>query len=108
MITQQLSASSLISLSEGQVSCDLVGEQVILQLQSGTYYGLQSVGYRIWQLLQQPLTFAAICNAVIGEYDVTPEQCQTEVADFLQELSAAGLVRIGRETPADSGVIVGS
>ena len=40
--------------TKDQVSCDLAGEAAILNIKSGVYYGLDPVGARIWNLMQEP------------------------------------------------------
>ena len=48
----------------------LDGEAVLLDLASGTYFGLDAVGTRIWELLDQRQPLAAILDAILDEYDV--------------------------------------
>ncbi len=82
-----------VVVSPDQVSCDLAGEAAILNLKTGVYYGLDPVGARIWSLLAQPTTVAAIRDTIIAEYDVTPERCEADIRDLLEKLAAEGLVR---------------
>ena len=57
MRKRALSSSSSVVAVEGQVSSDLGGEEfAILNLKTGTYYGLDAVGARIWALLLEPRT----------------------------------------------------
>jgi len=49
-----LSEESRLVVSKDQVSCDLAGEAAILNLKNGVYYGLDPVGARIWNLIQEP------------------------------------------------------
>ncbi len=42
---------------------DVKDETVILDMGSGTYYGLDGVGARVWELLEQPKRFAELCAA---------------------------------------------
>ena len=44
--------SSVIVTATDQVSADLAGEAVILNLESGVYYSLDEVGAYIWSLIQ--------------------------------------------------------
>ena len=69
-------------------------ELVLLNLRDGVYYGLEDVGARIWQLVQQPVTVAAIRDAVMSEYDVDPARCARDVQSFLRELAGRGLVQV--------------
>lgn len=83
-----------IRATPGQVSSDLAGEAVILDLRSGVYYGLNEVGAKIWALVQQPQTIQSIQHALLQEYDVDPEICVQDILHLLQDLQAAGLVEM--------------
>jgi len=89
-----LSQSDIIEAVPDQVSCDLGGEEVILDLNSGVYYGLDSIGSRIWSLIQEPQPISRVIEALLTEYDVEPAQCEGEVFEFLQQLIDRGLVKI--------------
>lgn len=92
-----LSSQSIVVASQAQVSSNLQEESVILDVQSGTYYGLNDVGASIWAIIQEPTTVASIQSAIISEYDVTPEACNQDVLDLLHQLMEIGLVRIHDE-----------
>jgi Coenzyme PQQ synthesis protein D (PqqD) len=92
--------NDIVSATQGQISSDLAGEAVILDLASGVYYGLNEVGARIWHLIQQPHTIQAIQHTLLQEYDVDTEICTQDLLQLLQELQAAGLIQISHETPA--------
>jgi hypothetical protein len=86
--------------ASGLVSSELAGEAVILDLKSGTYYGLDQVGARIWELIQQPKTINEIRDTLLAEYDVEAERCQADLQTLLQELDAKQLLEIKLETGA--------
>lgn len=90
----------IVAATPGQISSDIAGEAVILDLTSGVYYGLNEVGAKIWNLIQQPCTIQEIQHRLLQEYDVDPEVCVQDLLQILQELQAAGLVDISHETPA--------
>lgn len=69
-------------------------EMVMMALESNKYYGLNPMGRRIWEMLEQPTTVAAICAQLVRDYDVTPEQCAAEVIAFLADLMRDGTVAI--------------
>src|ERR1700730_14483347 len=58
MTVVSLADHSRVEAVPDQVSCDLAGEAVILNLKNGIYFGLDPVGARIWSLIQKPTTFA--------------------------------------------------
>jgi hypothetical protein len=94
MAKGSISTNSRIVVSEDQVSCDLSGEAAILNLKSGVYFGLNTVGASIWKLIQEPRSVKEIQNAVQEEYKVEPDQCERDVLELLQELSNHELIKI--------------
>ena len=77
-----------------QVSCDFGGEAAILNLKNGIYYGLDPVGTRIWNLIQQPRTFRELRNILISEYDVDAARLESDMLDLLSRLAGNQLVEI--------------
>ena len=63
-------------------------ETVILHLKSGTYFGLDATGTRIWALVKEGVAPAAICDRLTEEFDVTAEAAEADVRRFLGELKA--------------------
>lgn len=91
---------STVVAAAHQISSDLAGETVILNLDSSIYYGLDSVGTRIWNLLQQPRTVGEIRDALVAEYDVEPERAERDLIALLQKLNEVGLVELSSPTTA--------
>lgn len=76
-----------------QVMARQVGEEtVILDLASGTYFGLDPVGARVWQLMGEGKTLSEICDTMLDEYEVTRDALERDVIELAQELSAQGLI----------------
>jgi len=94
---RKLLRDSIIRAASEQVSCDLAGEVAILDVKSGTYYGLNAVGARIWNLIQEPRTVNEIRDTLLKEYDVETECCERELLALLQDLAATGLVEVKDE-----------
>ena len=70
-------------------------ETVILDLASGNYFGLDSVGARIWQLLVEGKKLEQVCDIMLTEYDTTRERLELDLERLVRELSAQGLVTPG-------------
>ena len=49
-----ISLKAIVVAGKDQVACSLGEEAAILHMGSGVYYGLDPVGARIWNLVQQP------------------------------------------------------
>ena len=99
-IKQLVSEHSTVVAVKDQVSADLAGEAVILNLKSGVYYGLNEVGGRVWQLLQEPRTVAAIRDTLLEEYEVDRDSCDRDLVAVLQELATAELIEVHHEATA--------
>ena len=91
-----LAIESRVVASKDQVSSDLGGEAAILNLKNSVYYGLDPVGARVWQLIQEPVTFGQIRDVLRAEYDVEPARLEADIRDLLQELAEQGLVEISQ------------
>lgn len=93
-MSHTVSLASRVVASKDQVSSELGGEIVILELKAGVYHGLDGTGAMIWTLLQKPGLVSDIRDAIVQEYDVEPERCENDLLGLLDELAAKGLVEI--------------
>ena len=77
-----------------QVMARTVGDEtVILDLASGTYFGLDPVGARIWELLGEGKTIAEVCDQMLEEYEVTRDEVERDTLSLADNLAAHGLIR---------------
>lgn len=90
----RVTLDSRVVSSGSQLSSTLGEETVILGVESGTYYGLDQVGTRIWSLLSEEHSIEEIRDVIVSEYDVTPERCAEDLVTLVQELVERGLVRV--------------
>ena len=80
-------------LIPAQVMARQVGDEtVILDLASGTYFGLDPVGARVWQLMGEGKALSEICDTMLDEYDVTREALERDVIELARGLNAQGLI----------------
>jgi Coenzyme PQQ synthesis protein D (PqqD) len=80
------------ALSRGVVFAELDAEAILLNTSTGIYFGLDSVGTRIWTLLGQNLSDEQIHAQLIEEYDVDADELRTDLARLLEQLEAHGLI----------------
>ena len=83
---------TLVKATSGCISSRLGAETVILETERGTYFELDEVGSRIWELLQNPRAVDEIAAAVGAEFDVDEDRCREDVERLLAELHSRGLV----------------
>ena len=89
-----LSNPTTVRAVSHQISTTIGGEVVILNMNNGTYYGLEATGAYIWSLLEKPRTIQEIIDMVLLQYDVDRETCEREVEALVDELLAQKLVEI--------------
>jgi hypothetical protein len=77
--------------SKDAVFRDLDGEAVILHLDSGTYFGLNAVGTRIWQLMEREGRLTAVLDDLRAEYDAAPDVLERDLLDLVARLVEARL-----------------
>jgi Coenzyme PQQ synthesis protein D (PqqD) len=97
-LTNSILETSLIVATKEQVASDLAGEIVILNLKTGTYYGLNLVGARIWSLIQSPKTVAEIRDVLLDEYEIDSDTCDRDIKLLLNDLATSDLIEIKNET----------
>jgi hypothetical protein len=85
---------SVVVATSSQVSCELADEVMILNLNDGVYYGLDAVGTRIWELLQEQRPVTEMRDTLLAEFEVTEERCERDLLRLLNELIEARLVEV--------------
>ena len=75
-------------------SQEVGGETVLLDLKSESYFGLDEVGTRVWQLLQENGDMALVIETILEEYDVEKVQLCNDLDELVQNLVEAGLVSV--------------
>ena len=95
-----ITLTSMVVATKGQMSSELAGQEVILNLQSGVYYGLDAVGAFIWKQLQSPRAVAEIRDAMIARYNVDAARAERDLLALLEQLRQTGLIEIKNETRA--------
>ena|SRR2546422_2299993 len=83
-----------VRIAEDVISRVLDGEAVILGLEAGVYYGLDSVGTRIWELIGERGWVREILARLVDEYDVEPGRCERDLLGLLRELREQGLITV--------------
>ena len=86
--------SKHVELSANALFQEISGEGVILDLASSTYFGLNQVGARCWQLLQDNPELAVATKQLLQEFEVDAAVLEQDVLQLIEQLSGAGLVKL--------------
>jgi hypothetical protein len=90
----ELSLRNALRIRPDVVFRQLDDEAVLLDLKSGTYFGLNTVGTRVWQLLGEQATLSNVLDTLAGEYDVARDELERDLLSLSQELCARGLTEV--------------
>jgi hypothetical protein len=83
-----------ITLSPHVLSQEVSGETVLLDLESEHYFGLDAVGTRIWQLIQQSGDLREVAATLLAEYEVEEDRLLADLEALLGEIERLGLVTL--------------
>ncbi len=94
MTQKALSLDSVVRHAPDVLFRNLDGEAVIVDLKTGTYFGLDPVGTCIWAALQQPGTLRRALEAVLAGFDVKREVAEPDLLSLAGELRDKGLLEL--------------
>jgi hypothetical protein len=87
-----LTRDARLKIPDQVVTRQVGDETVLLNLQSGTYFGLDPVGSRFLELLQTEGALAAVIPRMLEEFDVTEMQLEADLLRLADEMLASGLL----------------
>lgn len=93
-----ITLESIVVANEDHVSSPLGDELVVLDTQSGVYYGLNALGAFIWMLIQKPTPVITLRDAIMGEFAVEREVCEGDLLAILADMHANKLVSLDDAT----------
>jgi len=85
---------SRIARLENCVSSEVAGETVILQLDSGQYFGLNESASLVWNALSQPRTLVDLTQVLLAEYCVEGEIARADLTTALATMEHHGLIGV--------------
>ena len=87
-----------VVLSPDVLYQELDNEVILLEMKSGSYFGLDPVGARMWSLLAESGDSEIMFGQLLAEYDVDEPTLRRDTERLVAELLEAGLLAI-----ADAG-----
>jgi hypothetical protein len=85
---------SVVTRCEDIVAGVVDADLIMMSIENGKYYQLNPSAGQIWNLLEQPRTVTEICKMLSKDFKVTPDACQKDVFNFLNELVSRKIVMI--------------
>ncbi|MFQ6082425.1 MAG: PqqD family protein [Candidatus Aminicenantia bacterium] len=77
--------------SDSIVFRKIAGEFILVPIRQNigdleSIYTLSEVAARIWELIDGKMKVREIKERIIGEFEVTPEEAEKDIAEYLQQL----------------------
>lgn len=91
--SMKLTLSQQAKPSDDVLYQEVAGEGVLLDLASESYFGLDSVGMRVWTLLSEDPSLQHAFEVMCAEYEVDQERLESDLLALVGKLAEAGLVR---------------
>lgn len=82
------------SIKQGYVAREIAGEYIAVPVDNSVGSNivvLNEVSKLLWDELKSEKTFDELLNAVLANYDVSKEEAEVDLKDFLVQLEANGL-----------------
>ena len=85
--------SDKFTVSAEVVAREVGGEMVLLDLASGLYFGLDTVGGRIWEMLSaRPHSLKELCDAIEAEFDAPRDRIEADLLALASQLREQELI----------------
>jgi hypothetical protein len=90
----QIDLDTCVSVPSTVLYRDLGGEAVLLNTESGKYFGLDAVGARMWALLVSERTLRGALAPLLSEYNAPEETITRDLVALAGRLAGLGLLSI--------------
>ncbi|MCP4307850.1 MAG: PqqD family protein [bacterium] len=86
--------SQKVVASENVLVRELAGEAVLLNLDNEQYFGLDDIGYRMWDVLTTSDSVDKAMEILLSEYDVEPNRLLQSIQGLIEKCTEHGLVQV--------------
>lgn len=86
--------TDIVCVSTSQVASRVGDEVAILDLDNSVYYGLDPVGARVWELIQEPKALSSVLESMLAEFEVDEATARSDLLALIDELIDKRLVEV--------------
>jgi len=88
------SGNSTITRNPNVSVSDVDDELVMLDLEQGRYFGLNSVGAEIWNYIESPRRINEVVAHLLRKFNIDEPTCRAETLNLLKSMMSAKLVTL--------------
>jgi len=92
VLASNVRQASLWQASPSVVFAPLDSGVALLDTSNNIYYALDGIGPFLWEHLGQGASLAGLCEAVMASFSVDEEMARTDISEWLDQMTEAGLV----------------
>src|SRR5260370_42383877 len=92
IMSMKINLDSQVRIQDDVLFQELQGEAVLLNLNTGVYFGLDQIGTRIWQLLQNDGALSRVMEVILQEYDVPPDTLAQDLVELVSQMKQQDLL----------------
>lgn len=85
--------NTIWQVSQKVLSSKIDEEVILMSFEADSYFGIDPVGSRIWELLsEKPASINELVVILVDEYEVDEETCRKQVQIFIDEMYIKKLI----------------
>ena len=85
--------NTIWQVSQKVLSSKIDEEFILMSFEADSYFGIDPVGSRIWELLsEKPASINELVVILVDEYEVNEETCREDVQVFIDDMFARKLI----------------
>ena len=89
-----IESKNRIILNQELLQSEIDGETIMMSIDNGKYYGLNTVASRIWEIIKEEPLFSELITKLVEEYNIDSLKCESDTKEFLANLIENKLIRI--------------
>lgn len=93
-----VSGSTVFVLEGDVVACEISSGSAVLNLKTSRYFSLNPTAAVLWDALQEredkAMAVDEMCAVLVARYDISREDCYSDVVSIFTQFEKTGLVRI--------------
>jgi coenzyme PQQ synthesis protein D (PqqD) len=93
--TLHISDDTLITRNTGLLAAAVQDETVMMDIESGRYYGLDDIGSVIWRRLEAPCRFGTLVDSLVADYEADRAVIAGDVRKLLSIMAENKVVTLG-------------
>jgi len=94
MGTVLIEETTMLRRNPDQEFSKIDDEVVMLSKKNGEYYALNSVGSRIWEIIENPITVKEVLDKLNAEFEIGHDICATQTIELLNEMNKKSLIEL--------------